>query len=128
MQVAEILKKYDFETLFTELCDLIPDLSAKRQEISDVYDFLMQQIPVASKKKVTYTLIEDDESFDCFVGAEDKCFEANWNVILGKEVCRAEDIEISDFEIAVNTLLCIMLIGFAPKRFLEFQQELIQMM
>lgn len=111
-----------------ELCELVPEISRKRAQLQDVYDFLLAQQPVTSKKKILYHLIEDDESFDCFVGADDKCFEANWNVIIGKEVEISDDVDISMLEIVVNAFLCIMLIGFTPKRFAEFQSELRELM
>ena len=124
--LIDILKKYDFNTIFTELSDIFPEINRKRPLIKDAYDFLLSQTPVSSKKRIIYKLIEDDESFDCFVGAEDHQFEANWNVIIGKEVVREDNIEISDLEIATNSFLCILLIGFAPKRFKELQDELRQ--
>lgn len=124
MQLFDVIGKFEFDTLFNELCDIVPEIGRKRSEIKDVYDFLLSQTPVTSKKTIVYQLIEDDDSFDCFVGAEDRCFEGNWNVLLGKEVVIDEGVEISMLEIAINSLLCIMLIGYAPKRFLEFQEDL----
>lgn len=128
MQLIDVISKFEFNTLFNELCDIVPEIGRKRSEIKDVYDFLLSQTPVASKKTIVYQLIEDDESFDCFVGAEDKCFEGNWNVLLGKEVIVDNDVEISLLEIATNSILCIMLIGYAPKRFLDFQASLRDML
>lgn len=128
MIVKEILEKYSFDTIFAELSDMMPILSRKRADIQQAYDFLMSQNPVASKKRVVYQLIDAQDSDDCFVGAEDRCFEAQWNVILGKEVVIDDDVEISFLEIAVNSFFCILLIGFTPKRFAELRDELIEML
>lgn len=128
MILKDILQKYSFNIIFTELCDMIPVINRKRPEIQEAYDFLMSQTPVASKKKITYQLIDAQDSDDCFVGAEDRCFEAQWNVILGKEVVIDDDVEISEQEIAVNAFFCILLLGFQPRRFEILHNELVEMM
>lgn len=128
MILKEILDRYSFDTIFAELSEMMPDLRRKRADIQQAYDFLMSQQPVASKKKIIYQLIDAQDSDDCFVGAEDRCFEAQWNVILGKEVVVDDDVEISPKEIAVNTFFCILLIGFAPRRFQDLRNELTELL
>lgn len=125
MIVKEIIEKYSFDIIFAELSEMMPVLGRKRAEIQQAYDFLLSQQPVASKKKVIYQLIDAQDSDDCFVGAEDRCFEAQWNVILGKEIVVDDDVEISDLEMAVNCFFCILLIGFTPRRFVELREELL---
>lgn len=128
MIVKEVLERYSFDTIFAELSEMMPDLRRKRADIQQAYDFLLSQAAVASKKKVTYQLIDAQDSDDCFVGAEDRCFEAQWNVILGKEIVIDDDVEISEFEIAVNCFFCIILIGFTPKRFAALRDELLKIL
>lgn len=128
MILKEILEKFTFDTIFTELSEMIPVLESKRAEIEEAYNFLMSQQPVTSKKKIVYQLIDAQDSDDCLVGAEDRCFEAQWNVIIGKEVIAEDNIEISDLEIACNSFFCILLIGFCPKRFAELHEQLLLMM
>ena len=128
MILHEILSKYSFDTIFGELVDMMPDLNRKRHEMNEAYDFLLTQQPVASKKRITYQLIDAQDSGDCFVGAEDRCFEAQWNVITGKEVVVDNDIEITEMEIAANSFFCILLIGFYPRRFASLHNDLVEMM
>lgn len=128
MTLKEILDKYSFDTIFAELSGMMPVLNRKRSDIREAYDFLLSQTPVTSKKKITYQLIDAQDSDDCFVGAEDRCFEANWNVILGKEVIIDDDVEISPLEIAVNGFFCTLLIGFTPKRFAALREEMMQLL
>ena len=128
MILKDILEKYSFNVIFTELCEMMPVLNRTRPAMQEAYDFLMSQSPVTSKKKIVYKLIDAQDSDDCFVGAEDKCFEAQWNVILGKEVVVDDDVEISDQEIAVNCFFCILLLGFFPRRFESLHNELLEML
>lgn len=128
MNVKEIIEQYTFDVIFAELSDMMPVLSRKRAELQQAYDFLLSQSPVASKKKVVYQLIDAQDSDDCFVGAEDRCFEAQWNVILGKEVIVDNDVDITPLEMAVNCFFCILLIGFTPRRFTELKEELLQIL
>ena len=128
MILKDILSRYSFDTIFADLSEMMPVLMQKKAQLKEAYDFLMAQQPVSSKKKITYQLIDAQDSDDCFVGAEDRCFEAQWNVIIGKEVVVDDDVEISPLEIAVNSFFCILLIGFTPRRFNELHEELLDMM
>lgn len=127
MILKDIITKYTFDIIFAELSEMIPELNRKRSSMKDAYDFLLSQSPVSSKKRIVYQLIDAMDSDDCYVGAEDRCFEAQWNVIIGKEVIVDDDVEISPLEIACNSFLCILLIGFPPRRFAELHEELLQM-
>lgn len=124
MILKDIISKYTFNDIFAELSGMMPELSRRRSQLEEAYDFLISQTPVESKKKITYMLIDAQDSDDCFVGAEDRCFEAQWNVNLGKEVIIDDDVEISQFEIAVNSFFCILLIAFPPRRFATLRDEL----
>lgn len=127
MNLKEILSNHTFDIIFSELLEMMPMLSRKRSSMKEAYDFLLSQQAVSSKKRIVYQLIEDEETDDCFVGALDSCFEAQWNVIIGKEVTR-EEVEISDLEIATNAFLCILLLGFPPRRFADLHNELLEML
>lgn len=127
MILHDILSQYSFEQIFSDLSDMMPMLQPYRLQMEECYGFLMSQTPVTSKKKIVYKLIDAQDSDDCFVGAEDRCFEAQWNVITGKEVEIEDDVieEIDNHVIAVNSFLCILLIGFPPRRFAEFKATLL---
>jgi len=127
MILKDILSQFSFDIIFADLSEMMPVLNRKKTEIREAFDFLMAQQPVPSKKKITYQLIDAQDSDDCFVGAEDRCFEAQWNVILGKEVVVDDDIAISNKDIAVNCFFCILLIGFNPRRFAELREQLTHM-
>ena len=93
MILKDIITKYSFDIIFAELSEMIPELNRKRSSMKDAYDFLLSQSPVSSKKRIVYQLIDAMDSDDCYVGAEDRCFEAQWNVIIGKEVIVDDDVE-----------------------------------
>ena len=56
MILKDILEKYSFNVIFTELCDMIPVLNRKRPDMQEAYDFLIAQSPVTSKKKIVYKI------------------------------------------------------------------------
>lgn len=128
MILKDILQKYSFDIILTDLCEIMPVLDRKRSALREAYDFLMSQTPVFSKKRIIYQLIDSPDSDDCFIGAEDRCFEAQWNVILGKEVVVADDVDITELEIASNSFFCILLLGFSPRRFSSLRDELLSEM
>ena len=127
MTLKEILEQHPFDIIFSELTEMMHEISRKRPAIKEAYDFLISLAPVAWKKRIVYQLLEDEETDDCFVGAADTCFQAQWNVIIGKEVVR-DDVEISDLEIATNAFLCILLLGYPPRRFAGLHDELLEML
>lgn len=124
MILQEIFRKYSFDTVFGDLVEMIPDLSRKRQAMLEAYDFVLSVPPVASKKRITYELIDSEDYADTLVGAEDRHFQANWNVVVGKEVVVDDEAEITPREIAANAFLCILLLGFQPRRFESLCEEL----
>lgn len=124
MILKEIISQFSFSQVFSEICSIIPAFSSEKVAIEEAYNFLLSQQPVSSKKRITYQLIDAQDSDDCFVGAEDRCFEAQWNVIIGKEVIIEDDLEISPLEIAANSFFCILLLGFAPRRFSTLKEDL----
>lgn len=128
MILKDILQKYSFDIILTDLCEIMPVLDRKCSALREAYDFLMSQTPVFSKKRIIYQLIDSPDSDDCFIGAEDRCFEAQWNVILGKEVVVADDVDITELEIASNSFFCILLLGFSPRRFSSLRDELLSEM
>lgn len=117
MTLHEILSRHTFADVFRELCDVLPTLEGKRAELEEAYTYLLEQKPVASKRVITYELIDAQDSDDCFVGAEDRCFQANWNVVTGKEVAVDGGLDITPLEIASNAFFCTLLLGFTPHRF-----------
>lgn len=127
MTLHDILSRHTFADVFRELCDVLPALADKRTELDEAYAYLLQQQPVASKKVITYELIDAQDSDDCFVGAEDRCFQANWNVVTGKEVVVDDDAEITPLNIAWNAFLCTLLLGFTPRRFQELCDDVRRM-
>ena len=70
--------------------------------------------PVASKKVIRYELMHDPDSKEDFVGADDECFRATWDVLAGKEVKKGPHADLTDLEMTANCLLNAVLQGSSP--------------
>jgi hypothetical protein len=71
--------------------------------------------------KVTYYKNEIE-----YFGAEDSCFNTTWEVCLAKELVVDEEVELTEVEIAANSLVNMCLIGRCPRQFLPSKNQLLQ--
>ncbi len=63
---------------------------------------------------------------ESYMGAEDKDFDATWEVIIGKNLSREKGVDLSDAELLANCLVNICFIGHHPKAFDKAYNELIK--
>ncbi len=116
MKLYQLLQSYDFNELYPELALMFPPARKQKDRIRKLYEELIAIPPVESKKSIRYELMHDPDTEEEFYGADDSCFASPWGVIMGKEVKKEQNVNLSEAEIAANCLLNIMLIGYAPKR------------
>ena len=81
---------------------------------------------VGSKKYVRYRMLSDEENEIECCGAEDSCFNTTWEVCLAKELVVDEEVELTEVEIAANSLVNMCLIGRCPRQFLPSKNQLLQ--
>lgn len=115
MRLQELLKAYEFDEIFAELAEMYPSAQKDQQRFKDAYKKLLTLRPVASKKQIRYELMYDPETDEEFVGAEDACFNGPWDVLIGKEIKKEAQADLSDLEIAANCLLNVVFIGREPR-------------
>lgn len=82
--------------------------------------------PVASKKAIRYKILPGDTANHSYVGAEDTCFNATWEVCLGKDVSRERGVDLSDIELVANSLVNLCLQAKYPKVFEKDHQTLLK--
>ena len=118
MTLLDLFKKYSAD-------ELLADTEKFHNTFREAYNLMMTLTPIASKKKITYKILSDEENEIEFFGAEDSCFNTTWEVCLAKELVVEKDVELSDIEIAANSLVNMCLIGRCPRAFLPQKRELL---
>lgn len=78
------------------------------------------------QKVIKFELMEDPDSNDMFVGANDSCFQSTWDVCLGKEVKKGKGADLNDVELAANCLLNVLFIGRHPQGFDKDYKKLLK--
>ena len=126
MQLLDLLKRYTADELTATIEAMFPDTEQFQPIFSQAIAIMKNLTPVPSKKKIRYKVIYDEENDFEFFGAEDSCFATTWEVCLVKEIERDADVELTDLEIAANTIVNMCLTGRCPREFLPMKQELLK--
>lgn len=124
MKLKELFETYSFDEIMQAISEMFPDTEKYREPLQQAYDLLMQTQPTASNEKICYEILQDDDDDEAYMGAEDQCFAATWDVCLGKEILREEEVDLSDAEIAANSLVNLCFISRYPKVFEEAHRKL----
>ncbi|MCI7284530.1 MAG: hypothetical protein SOX60_05930 [Prevotella sp.] len=125
MTLLDLFKKYSADELLATIDEMFPDTEKFHNTFREAYNLMMTLTPIASKKKITYKILSDEENDIEFFGAEDSCFNTTWEVCLAKELVVEKGVELSDIEIAANSLVNMCLIGRCPRAFLPQKRELL---
>jgi hypothetical protein len=126
MTIKDLIQAYDFDEVMSVVKDMFPGTEKFRKPLQKAYEILEHLPSVSSKKKIVYQLIEDPESGESFMGAQDDCFRSTWDVLLGKTIIREKDIDLTDIEILANSLVNLCFLGKYPKEFEEAHQQLVK--
>ena len=96
---------------------MFPKARHQREQFQHAYDILLGLRPVTSKKQIRYQLMIDPDTNEAFFGADDNCFKATWEVLLGKEVRKEPKVDLTPEEMVANMLLNVVLFGRHPRSF-----------
>lgn len=86
MKLYQLLQSYEFEEIFPTVNVMFPNAQLHRDVFEKAFNMLCDIQPISSKKVIRFELMEDPNSSDMFVGANDSCFQTTWDVCLGKEI------------------------------------------
>lgn len=106
--------------------DMFPGTTKYREPLEEAYNTLLSLKPVASKKSIRYKILHNDKGSETYMGAEDSCFEATWEVCLGKEISREKGVDLNDAEILANCLVNLCFLGRYPKSFEAAHRQLLK--
>ena len=117
MKLIEYLQAYDFDEIYPQIGLMYPKARHLRDQFRHAYEILLAQKPVTSKKQIRYQLMIDPDTNEAFFGADDNCFKAIWEVLLGKEVRKEPKVDLTPEEMVANMLLNVVLFGRHPHSF-----------
>ena len=117
MKLYQLLQSFEFEELFPTVCEMFPNARLHRDVFEKAFKMLCEIQPISSKKVIRYELMDDPNSNDMIVGADDNCFNTTWDVCLGKEIKKGKGADLNDEELAANCLLNTLFIGRHPQSF-----------
>ena len=126
MQLLDLFNKYSASELIATIDAMFPDTEQFHPIFEQAYAIMKGLTPIASKKKIRYKVIYDEANDFEFFGAEDSCFATTWEVCIAKELIRNDEVELSDIEMAANSLVNMCLTGRCPREFLPMKQELLR--
>lgn len=117
MKFQTLLQSFSFEDIFPTLAVMYPNAKRHRKEFETAYEILTTIRPILSKKTIKYQLIESETAKSYYYGALDSSFKASWEVLAGKDIVKQKPVDLTDEEIAANSLLCAIFIGQHPAEF-----------
>lgn len=103
MKLYQLLQSFEFEEIFPTVNVMFPNAQLHRDIFEKAFDMLCNIQPITSKKVIKFELMEDPNSNDMFVGANDSCFQSTWDVCLGKEIKKGKGADLNDVELAANS-------------------------
>lgn len=89
MKLYQLLQSFEFEEIFPTVNVMFPNAQLHRDILKSIR-YALQYPAYHIQKVIKFELMEDPNSNDMFVGANDSCFQSTWDVCLGKEVKKAK--------------------------------------
>ena len=126
MQLIDLLKAKSEDDIMAAIDTMFPDTEQYQHIFRDAYRLMLTLTLVPSKKRIRYRILTDEENEIEYFGAEDTQFNTTWEVCLAKELTVDDGVDLSDVEIAANSLVNLCLIGRCPRQFLPEKEELLR--
>ena len=117
MTLHQLFQAYDFDEIMATINDMFPGTAKFRQPLQQAYSLLLSMQPVESKKNIRYKLLHNAEDDLSYMGADDANFNTTWEVCLGKQVVREKGVDLTDLELAANSLVNVIFLARPPKAF-----------
>ena len=117
MRLYELVQAYEFDEIMPIIVDMFPGTGKFRPQLQQAWELLRGMKPVDSKKEIRYKLMKGSREDEQYMGAEDRDFNATWEVIIGNKVTLDLVVDLNDAEMLANCLVNICLLGRHPKSF-----------
>ena len=73
MKLYQLLQSFEFEEIFPTVNEMFPNAQLHRDVFEKAFNMLCDIQPISSKKVIRFELMEDPNSNNMFVGANDSC-------------------------------------------------------
>ncbi len=117
MKLQQLLQSFEFEEFYPEIGLMYPNARRQRASFKKAFEIMINMKAVSSKKIIRYQLMQDPDTNEMFFGADDTCFKGPWEVVIGKELKRDPQVDLTDAQLAANCLLNLILISRHPQSF-----------
>ncbi len=117
MRLYELLQAYEFDEIMPVIIDMFPGTGKYKDQLQQAYDTLLAMRPQPSKRGIRYKIMQMSGTGESYLGAEDRDFDTNWEVCIGKDVSREKGVDLTDAELVANCLVNICFIGHHPHSF-----------
>lgn len=126
MKLKTLLESFDFDDLFPSITNMYPNAKRHRAEFKQAFDICMRIRPAFTNKAIRYQLMDSPHNNDSYYGASDTCFKGTWDLILGKDVNRSKGVDLTDEDMAANSLLCMIFLSTPPAEFKDIRDHLVR--
>lgn len=124
MTLQQMFNAFEFEEIFPEIGLMYPHARKKRKEFQTAFMILREMRAHNTKRQIRYQLMQDPATNEMFFGSDDSSFSDTWEHLLGKEVKRDKNVDLTDTQIAANCLLNCVLIGKHPSAFAPIYKQI----
>lgn len=115
MKLRELLERTPFDAIAPHIVRIFPEQTSQLPHYKEAYDILRHTIPSQTNEQIIVRWCRVDEKYgdEPYISVGN-CEGDLWATNLGKEMVVAEDVKLSNEELAAHILWCITFYGFAP--------------
>lgn len=115
MKLHELLERTPFDAIAPHIVRIFPEQTSQLPHYKEAYDILRHTIPSQTNEQIIVRWCRVDEKYgdEPYISVGN-CEGDLWATNLGKEMVVAEDVKLSNEELAAHIMWSITFYGFAP--------------
>ena len=115
MKLHELLERTPFDAIAPHIVRIFPEQTSQLPHYKEAYDILLPPSPAQTEEQICIRWCRVDEEYgeDPYISVG-ICEGDFWATNLGKEVVVAEDVKLSNEELAAHIMWSITFYGFTP--------------
>ena len=115
MKLHELLERTPFDAIAPHIVRIFPEQTSQLPHYKEAYDILRHTSPAQTNEQIIVRWCRVDEEYgeEPYISVGN-CEGDFWESNLGKEVVVAEDVKLSNEELAAHVMWSITFYGFAP--------------